>query len=284
MQSEISFYPLLISALLLIGQVIAANQHSSRFKSIHSTDDECHQYLSPQNGGNCSTRCRGVLQRFWNAQRGLGISITQFYQPDPEDRCYLNRTVRCLRGVSSTDTCERVDKYVQCFKDHYGKQDMEAARFIPFTSIQHAVILMECAAVLGISEDSLKQAVENGTELPQQACLLRCFLIRQGLYSDAGGFDLERLEMQCGGYGSGWDPKAVGECIAKVEDCDKCAKVQRIAKDCLQAYFNVLPNPNKDTSVAIPFLVEFSVGFSIFGINFQIAANGCLLGIFCFFA
>ncbi|XP_029730939.2 general odorant-binding protein 45-like [Aedes albopictus] len=283
MEPEISFYPLLISLLLLIGQITAADRHSSRFKSIHSTDDECSQYLS-QYSEHCSTRCRSVLQRFWNTQRGLGISITQFYQPDPEDKCYLNRTVRCLRRVSSTETCERVDQYVQCFKDQYGMQDTKTARFIPFTSIQHAGILMECAALLGISQDSLKQAAENGTELPQRACLLRCFLIRQGLYNDEGGFDLERLEMQCGGYGSGWDPVAVGECIAKVEDCDKCAKVQRIARDCLQAFFNVLPNPNKGTSEAVPLLVDLSVGFSLFGINFQTAANGCLLGIFCFFA
>lgn len=277
------FLPLLICALLLTEYVSATNRHSARFKSSRSTDSECYRYLNVLDG-NCSVRCRGLVDRLWDDQSGLGLSITQFYKPDPEDKCYLNRTVRCLKGVSATESCSRVDKYVQCFNDQYGRKDTETARFIPFTAVQHTRILMECAAIQGIPVESLQRAAENGSELSQEACLLRCFLIRQGLYSDAGGLDLERLEVQCGGYGSGWDPVAVRQCIAKVEDCDKCSKVQRIAKECLQAHFKVLPNPNSDTVESVPFLVEFYVGISVLGINFKGMISGCLLSIFCFFA
>ncbi|XP_062716032.1 general odorant-binding protein 45 [Aedes albopictus] len=255
----VRFYSLLIGTLLLVECLATAGRHSSIFKSIRSTDDECDRYSNERNG-NCSVRCRGLLLRFWDDQRGkLGFyALKQFYQPDPEDKCYLNRTMRCLKRVSVPDeSCQKVAQYVRCYKDQYGEENTAIARFIPFTPMQQTRILMECAAILGISEDSLREAAKSGGEIPQEACLLRCFLIRQGLYSEAGGFELERLELQCGGYGSGWNPVAVQQCIANVTDCDSCTKVQRMAKNCLQVHFKVLPNPNTSDDKLIPVLVEF---------------------------
>ncbi|KXJ68482.1 hypothetical protein RP20_CCG003184 [Aedes albopictus] len=225
-------------------------------------DNECGRYLNEWNG-NCSVRCRGLLHRFWDDQRGnLGYyALKQFYQPDLEDKCYLNRTMRCLKQVSVSDeSCQRVAQYVRCYKDQYGEENTATARFIPFTPMQQTRILMECAAILGISEDSLREAAKNGGEIPQEACLLRCFLIRQGLYSEAGGFELERFELQCGGYGSGWNPAAIQQCIANVTDYDSCTKVHRMAKTCLQVHFKVLPSPNSNVDNLIPVVVEFYGG------------------------
>lgn len=247
----VTFSLLLISALFLIENVATTNRHSSIFKSIDSTDGECHRYLIGRDG-NCSVRCRGLLHRFWTEQSKLSYSaIKQFYQPDPEDKCYLDRTIECLKRVSV------LDQYVRCYKDQYGEEDTTAARFIPFTRVQQTRILMECAAILGIPEDSLMQAAMNTSEMPHEACLLRCFLIRQGLYSDAGGFDLERLEVQCGGYGNDWDPVAVRKCFANVTNDDQCSKVQRMTKTCLPVYLKVMPNPNIRTNKFIPAIVEF---------------------------
>lgn len=254
----VTFSLLLISALFLIENVATTNRHSSIFKSIDSTDGECHRYLIGRDG-NCSVRCRGLLHRFWTEQSKLSYSaIKQFYQPDPEDKCYLDRTIECLKRVSVLENnCGLVDQYVRCYKDQYGEEDTTAARFIPFTRVQQTRILMECAAILGIPEDSLMQAAMNTSEMPHEACLLRCFLIRQGLYSDAGGFDLERLEVQCGGYGNDWDPVAVRKCFANVTNDDQCSKVQRMTKTCLPVYLKVMPNPNIRTNKFIPAIVEF---------------------------
>ncbi|XP_062714156.1 general odorant-binding protein 45-like [Aedes albopictus] len=262
LKTPVHLYSILIGLLLLAECECTVGRHSSIFKSILSTNDECGRYLNESNG-NCSVRCRGLLHRFWDDQRGnLGYyALKQFYQPDPEDKCYLNRTMRCLKQVPVSDeSCQRVAQYVRCYKDQYGEENTATARFIPFTPIQQTRILMECAAILGISEDSLREAAKNSGEIPQEACLLRCFLIRQGLYSEAGGFELERFELQCGGYGSGWNPVAIQQCIANVTDCDSCTKVHRMAKTCLQLHFKVLPFPNSNLDNLIPVIVEFYGG------------------------
>lgn len=114
--------------------------------------------------------------------------------------------------------------------------------------------------MLGISEDTLKQVAIDGSAIPEKACLLRCFLIRHGLYSDDGGFDWERLELQCGGYGANWDPRKIQTCMEGVKDCgDLCSKVLRFADDCVNIYFLVKPYANDEIYSSIPYAVDFSI-------------------------
>ncbi|XP_062714071.1 general odorant-binding protein 45-like [Aedes albopictus] len=243
-----------------IRYVASANKHAVVFKSIRSTDAECLQYL-PNDSSNCATRCRGLVDRFWNDTSGVGYSIGRFYQPSPDDACYQNRTARCLAGViaTSSDSCQRAEQSVKCYDDQYGQLDSEAVRYIPLTRLQHIQIVKECVAMLGMSEETLKQVAINGSAIPEKSCLLRCFLIRHGLYSDEGGFDWERLELQCGGYGVGWNPRKIQQCINGIQECGKCSKVLSFADDCVNMYFRLQPYVYDKIDASVPFTVDFSI-------------------------
>lgn len=105
--------------IFTIGNVARANRHSVVFKSIRSTDAECRQYL-PNDSTNCAVRCRGLVDRFWNDTNGIGYSIARFYQPSPDDVCYLNRMARCLAGSTATsDSCQRAEQAVKCYDDQF---------------------------------------------------------------------------------------------------------------------------------------------------------------------
>lgn len=255
----------LVTIVACINDVIGVGDHCAVLKSIRSTDVECQQYLNGSTSGKCGVRCRGLIDRFWNDSVGLDQSIKRFYQPHPEDGCFRNRTTRCLKQIMETvprdDLCSLAQENVQCYNDQYGELNVDGVLFIPFTPMQLTQILMDCASLLGVSESVLKAVEQDGIgSVPQGACLLRCFLLRLGLYTDVDGFNWQRMDVQCGGYGSHWNQSAVQDCISHLDEFDICEKAYRGAEECLKLHFRVR---FQVSSCFMPFSVEFYAGLKV---------------------
>ncbi|KAL1380975.1 hypothetical protein pipiens_003492 [Culex pipiens pipiens] len=75
-------------------------------------------------------------------------------------------------------------------------------------------------------------------------CLFRCFLIREDLYSDVGGPDIERMSVQCGGrYGDEAFRRRAMECVwnLQAQQLDRCELAYRVANDCVNGEVALLP-------------------------------------------
>lgn len=242
-------------------------QHSAQLKSIDSAFGECNKYL-PTVGlqHQCDKRCVALVHRIWNDTVGVLSETTgRFYTQDPHNSCARNRTKQCLSEVSSTiprrKSCKRAKASIDCYIDNYGKLDVKGLRYVPFTDIQQVLILQQCAAMLGIL-DKLDYVVQNGMRsIPEGACLLRCLLIRQGLYSDESGPDLVRLSVQCNGYGENeaeWRAN-VTQCVAAVQaerSCNKCEQASKIASQCLMMNLQLYVVQNAIYRKWIPFAIR----------------------------
>lgn len=267
-----SLFPLTAVSVAIISDVVSSiGQHSAQFKSIESANGECNQYL-PTNGLRqpCNTRCVALVNRIWNDTSGLLSETTgRFYTQDLQNPCSRNRTKQCLNEVISTvsrrDSCKRAQASVDCYLNNYGQLDVTGLRYVPFTDIQQVRVLQECAAMLGVS-GKLDQVVRNGIlSIPEGACLLRCLLIRQGLYSDESGPDLVRLSVQCNGYGENeakWRAN-VTQCVVAVHvdgNCDKCAQAVKIASECLVMNLKLYAVKNANFRKWIPFAIRLDSG------------------------
>ncbi|EAT37093.1 AAEL010874-PA [Aedes aegypti] len=252
----------------IIASISCIEEHSASLKSILSSTAECNLYLPTEAlRQECGTRCVSLVNRIWNDTNGrLSDTIGRFYVEGPQDPCARNRTLQCLEQVTASipirNSCKLADASVNCYRNNYGQLDVKSPRFVAFSDVQQVRILTECAAMLGVS-DKLVQVVRNGLQsIPEGACLLRCLLIRQGLYSDQRGPDLKRVSVQCGGY-EGYEQEwraNVTRCVAAVHAeriCDKCLQAERIAVDCLQMHLHLYEVRSPKLRQHIPFGVEF---------------------------
>uniref|UniRef100_A0A8D8ITE9 General odorant-binding protein 45 n=1 Tax=Culex pipiens TaxID=7175 RepID=A0A8D8ITE9_CULPI len=106
-----------------------------------------------------------------------------------------------------------------------------------FTELQHKRVVRECEAMLGLTSVGIEHCREF-------KCLFRCFLIREDLYSDVGGPDIERMSVQCGGrYGDEAFRRRAMECVwnLQAQQLDRCELAYRVANDCVNGEVALLP-------------------------------------------
>lgn len=234
----------------------AFGMHDAALKSFSVLSNECKQYLNNDGNGECNVHCVGVVSHTWNEPHAkFTQNYLNFFSPDPEDACYMNRTDRCLQQVYSSvpinEKCLRAQKSGQCVVDQYGELNATRLHYVPMTPLQYSRVLLECADVLGMSDDQLTALAEKGAyNVSDGACLLRCTLLRMGLWSDENGVNLERASAQCGFYG---ESSEVLACQAKVlaEECDKCVQVKRVAQECLNMHYVVKKDENGSFSAEL---------------------------------
>ncbi|XP_062558066.1 general odorant-binding protein 45-like [Armigeres subalbatus] len=223
--------------LTLLASTANCHQHKIVQKSLSGTNVECLRYGPPW---DCVARCQTLLTRDWVDSTGMRSAYDRFYQPDPNDQCNLNRMWRCLNSslsaASPDQVCLRTEKTIQCYLDQYGEVIQNQSRYVAPSRLQETQIFIECGAMLGISPQRVLEVLNKGEfELPEVSCLVRCFLVRSGLYNDESGLALERFYVACGGYDDEFYLN-VKLCIANVRAagaCDKCTMAQRLALKCI---------------------------------------------------
>uniref|UniRef100_A0A023EPA2 Putative cpij008161 odorant-binding protein n=1 Tax=Aedes albopictus TaxID=7160 RepID=A0A023EPA2_AEDAL len=223
--------------LSILTTVRADDRHKIVYKSLQQATNECTQYNVQ---GGCLPRCVTLTTRDWNDTLGISSVYSRFFHPDPNDICSNNRTQRCLNSKITTipqqNSCLRASESVQCYLDQYGQVNTTIPQFIRFTILQDAQLFYECAAILGYSHQL--DTLLNDWEFKRQEtrCVLRCFMIRSGLYSEPKGLNMARYYVLCGGYEDGFYQQAA-ECASRLRQevpCeDKCTLAQRMATECI---------------------------------------------------
>ncbi|KXJ73508.1 hypothetical protein RP20_CCG015687 [Aedes albopictus] len=253
--------PLLLCSLVNSGT--AALEHRASLKSFDGLRAECSQYL-PASGNapeDCSDRCVGLVGYFWNDTIGRSSnSIARFYQPDPCDQDYINRTLTCMCDtvlpLPRRPSCQRATQTLQCYRDQFGQLINQVPLYVPYKKLQGFLTLGQCVQMLQIPGERFVQIMDEGYDKSADGqCLMRCFLIRAGLYSDCGGPDIKRFSLQCEGYGPEYE-QSVANCYAelKKQQLDSCTLATRMLYECVQAN----EYSTNAITIAIPFVtVDF---------------------------
>nr|ACH90468.1 atypical odorant-binding protein 68 [Aedes albopictus] len=261
----VSHRELILPSLLWIGILglqAASLQHSATLKSFNGIINECSSYLSP-GGGSCSDRCLGLVGRFWNDTVARpSVSVGRFYRPDPCDQDYINRTLDCICDtvlpVPRNDICQRASNGLQCYRYQYGRLVASDPLYVGITPLQSQQVFQECSQMLSLSPVQLQQIAQSGySNSPEGSCLVRCYLIRAGLYTDSHGPDIARFAVQCEGYDDAYEA-SVGKCYQelKLKQLDNCTLAARMYDECIQS--NKLSNSNIDI---VSLLVGLVTGF-----------------------
>uniref|UniRef100_A0A182STI7 Uncharacterized protein n=1 Tax=Anopheles maculatus TaxID=74869 RepID=A0A182STI7_9DIPT len=183
--------------------------HGYETKSFAQAYLECLQYLNitrqsmyaydttavPTNtGGNCLLRCIGLNTRWWSDETGLNEKalVRFFRQTDPKS---LEQARTCLATVSnSSGTCDAAYRTFRCYSDALGEVIAHPEYVAPCREeIRRAV--SDCATMLQVSDGQLASCVGAETFLHDgnSAALLRCAVLRLGLYADSTGVMSDRL-------------------------------------------------------------------------------------------
>ncbi|XP_062558061.1 general odorant-binding protein 45-like [Armigeres subalbatus] len=226
--------------IILVTQLVTAtDRHKIVYKSLQRASDECKQYNVQE---DCLARCITLVTRDWTDSDGLSPVYGRFFHPNPNDTCSDNRTQRCLQSsdtkVSRSSKCTRSSESVQCYLDQYGTVNTTVPQSIRFTTLHDAQLVLECAAMLGYASfEQLNELLNDDNFVRQETrCVMRCFMIRSGLYSDSAGLNMARYYVLCGGYEDSFYEQ-VAECSARLRQevsCDdKCTLAQRLAIECI---------------------------------------------------
>ncbi|XP_065077869.1 general odorant-binding protein 45-like [Ochlerotatus camptorhynchus] len=230
-------------AVVIFVSSVDCDRHKIVEKSLQRTGVECHQYNPPE---NCMARCQTLLTHDWNDMTGMQSVYDRFFQPSPVDRCNFNRTQRCLSAklpkIAPEKKCIRASESIQCYLDQFGEVMVDIPKFVRSSGLQEQQIYRECATMMGFSKQRFLQVL-NDTDysLQDSRCLLRCFMIRSGLYSDNGGLNLERFYVACGGYDDEFYHN-VTQCIKDVRassTCDRCSLAHRLVMECIGSQYDV---------------------------------------------
>ncbi|EAT48127.1 AAEL000821-PA [Aedes aegypti] len=234
-----------LASLLLLFLTVRAEvstQHCAVAKLPCTLHSECLQYLNSNDDGpeNCAYRCIALTARFWDDQKADVIrTISRFYLTDANDDDFRNRTEQCLQETQETfpvtESCQRASCAFSCYNDQFGEVIAVRPSFIPFTALEHRRIVRECVDILQIGPQSRQAILDEGLmEVPEGRCLLRCVLLREGLYNDWRGPRLGSLWVQTEGYEDRFFDTAQ-KCypLLKMQTLEPCELAARFAAECL---------------------------------------------------
>lgn len=181
--------------------------HKVVLKSLQEVEFECKQYLRipPDAEGDCEPRCEQILLRAWTDCHGFrSIPFGRHFHPDQVDEDFLNRTQLCLdtalEDVLEEEVCCQSSLAWQCYRDQYGNP-RHLPQLAPMPDILVRSTVEDCARLLQINDLELTLYALTRFDVNERSHrLLRCIVIRQGLYGDVEGPHLDRMFVQGGGH------------------------------------------------------------------------------------
>ncbi|KXJ77296.1 hypothetical protein RP20_CCG007857 [Aedes albopictus] len=229
----------LLWILSMATNVVVSSRGNLVEKSYQRATFECNQYVGAST--QCQARCEALVLRSWNDSSGLQyIPYSRHFQPDCNDVNYLNRTLQCLddrlEAAPCGAVCCRASIYKQCYLEQWGNL-VGTPQLVPMAKLVVTSTILQCAQLLQVDAAELDFFARNKFDVSDRArCLLRCILIRQGLFSGASEPNLDRLYVQCGGYKLDEETfkRGASACVDKIrhKGYDSCMFVARIVNDC----------------------------------------------------
>uniref|UniRef100_A0A182NUI3 Odorant-binding protein n=1 Tax=Anopheles dirus TaxID=7168 RepID=A0A182NUI3_9DIPT len=193
-------------------------EHATVEKSLIQAQQECVAYLNlprhrlyqylVNNYANdaktkCMIRCVGLNLRWWAADGTLSEHvIEQYFLPDGSDTGYCERTRLCVerKAPAGDELCSRAYETFQCYLAQYGEL-LNCPKVVPLGDERLAETMHFCLDALQVPLAALKNYTSSADlylQTEQSRCLLRCFAIRAGLYSDEHGPFADRFRLQFG--------------------------------------------------------------------------------------
>ncbi|XP_052900012.1 uncharacterized protein LOC128306519 [Anopheles moucheti] len=202
---------LILATCCTVTQAAHSTGHGYETKSFAQAYLECLKYLNisrqpmlaydttsvPSNsGGNCLLRCIGLNTRWWNDETGLNEKalVRFFRQTDPSS---LDQARTCVAKDSDTsDTCAAAYRSFRCYSDALGEVIAHPEYVAPCREEIHRAV-SDCAAMLQVSDEQLTSCVgaESFQHSGNTTTLLRCVVLRLGLYADSTGVMCDRLQL-----------------------------------------------------------------------------------------
>lgn len=122
-----------------------------------------------------------------------------------------------------------------CYDEQYGQLITDLPAFIPFTELQSVRVVRQCVDILQIGPEDREEILEEGLlATPEGRCLLRCVMLREGLYNDLEGPRLSWLFIQTEGFEDRFYDTAQ-KCyqLLLLERLEPCMLAARFAEECL---------------------------------------------------
>ncbi|XP_055524588.1 general odorant-binding protein 45-like [Wyeomyia smithii] len=200
---------------LLVGLGLAAvtvnavaPRHKIVLKSLQRAQHECRQYLPEpvSEEGTCEAYCEQLVLRSWSTATSelLYIPYGRHFKPDCTDLHNLNRTLDCLcTRLAKTpveNVCYWASAHWECYRDQFGAL-IDTPQIAPQPELLIRDTIEQCARILQVSDrELLVYASHRFTLSSKSRALQRCILIRQGLYTDETGPNLDLMYVQGNGY------------------------------------------------------------------------------------
>ncbi|KFB46367.1 hypothetical protein ZHAS_00014358 [Anopheles sinensis] len=241
--------------VLLVAATFVAgfSEHSLVAKSFVQAQQECVEYLNipkhrlyqyliynyPNDAQTkCMIRCVGLNLKWWDADVVLRREVIgQFFLPDGSDAANQERTNACIlrrTAPGEPGSCGHAFEIFQCYLEQFGEL-LNCPKQVPLEDTQLAEAVHFC---LGVNEVTLDEFANYTTEADFSAtdasrCLLRCFAIRAGFYSDQHGPYQKRYEVQFG-TPTDWDDLEADYCAARLrrDGLEECTLATRVLFDC----------------------------------------------------
>ncbi|EAT43756.1 AAEL004856-PA [Aedes aegypti] len=224
-----------------------ALQHNAVYKSINSAGPECRTILTRQSPLDCRLRCLSINTGDWDDCSGVPRTYDRFYVQDPTDVGYQQRTQQCIANVSVSilrgDICAFSARSTECYDANYYDIVLDQLVFVPSKSLQYQQTIRDCAGMLGFTEHVISDVLRDDCfALQETRCLLRCLLVREGLYGDQCGAQIDRLYVVTGGFDQLFR-RDVKKCTGRLRamGLDKCTEAYRVASECFPEDKAILP-------------------------------------------
>lgn len=199
-------------------------------------------------------RCASIWCRWCNvsAHDVVYEVLQNYFNPSPDDPCFLNRTERCmkasLKDLPYTEVLERAFVSFLCYYQQYGNLN-RSVQFIPYMLPQEQQVALDTLVIHSVPLETLRNFNDGIFKEGTFECLLRTLLLRLNLYSDRAGPDVKRLYNQDGNE-SYLTPETAA-CIAEArKNCpsDRCKLVSNTLKNCLPQVYDDAVSLIKDAA------------------------------------
>lgn len=233
---------------ILVASAMAEDRHAVVYKSPTSMTAECQRYLGYPTAHPsephvpCQVACVALISRVWDNPLSDTRTVTssRYIESDLAPKQYYERLQHCLAHVKQTvpqwDSCRRGAEIFNCFNQSISGIHYDRAFFIPKTDLQHRQVLADCIDFLQIPQQELDAILrQDFPNHPRGRCLLRCFLIREKLYSEAIGLAPYRVVVQLGdNLGHARSREDMRRCVHRLQRqyLDRCTLAARIAAEC----------------------------------------------------